>query len=131
MPDEQRNDDKASPDSASGAGTGATAVVHAKPSRASKNKPKQLPPYNVVLLNDDDHTVEYVIEMLKSLFAHPTEMGLQLAMQVDRTGRAIVYTTHKEKAELKRDQIHAFGADKRIPTCAGAMSAIIEPAATE
>jgi ATP-dependent Clp protease adaptor protein ClpS len=130
MPDEQRNDNPA-PGSATGAGAGATAVAHAKPSRATKNKPQQLPPYNVVLLNDDDHTLEYVIEMLKALFGHPTEMGLQLGMQVDRAGRAIVYTTHKEKAELKRDQIHAFGADKRIPTCAGAMSAIIEPAATE
>ena len=106
-------------------------TLPALPKLRPEERTKRQPPYNVVLLNDDDHTVEYVIEMLKSLFAHPTEMGLQLAMQVDRTGRAIVYTTHKEKAELKRDQIHAFGADKRIPTCAGAMSAIIEPAATE
>jgi ATP-dependent Clp protease adaptor protein ClpS len=40
----------------------------------------------------------------------------------------IVLTTTKEHAELKRDQIHAFGPDKRIPRCAGAMSAVIEPA---
>ena len=33
------------------------------------------PPYNVILLNDDDHTYEYVIEMLKALFGHPIEKG--------------------------------------------------------
>jgi ATP-dependent Clp protease adaptor protein ClpS len=105
-----------------------SAVAHAHPKRARQVKPKQLPPYNVVLLNDDDHTVDYVIEMLKALFAHPEEKGLQLAYLVDRTGRAVVYTTHKEKAELKRDQIHAYGVDKRISACAGSMTAIIEPA---
>jgi ATP-dependent Clp protease adaptor protein ClpS len=95
---------------------------------ASKQKPGQLPPYNVVLLDDDDHTYEYVIEMLQSLFAHPQERGYQLAKEVDKTGRAIVLTTHKEKAELKRDQIHAFGRDARMSTSKGSMSALIEPA---
>ena len=92
------------------------------------SKPKKLPPYNVVLLNDNDHTYEYVIEMLRSLFGHPREKGFQLASQVDKTGRAIVLTTSKEHAELKRDQIHAFGRDWRIEACAGSMSATIEPA---
>jgi ATP-dependent Clp protease adaptor protein ClpS len=94
----------------------------------SKQKPGLLPPYNVVLLDDNDHTYEYVIEMLQVLFAHPQERGFQLAKEVDKTGRAIVLTTHKEKAELKRDQIHAFGRDVRMSASKGSMSAIIEPA---
>ena len=40
---------------------------------------KRQPPYHVILLNDDDHTYEYVIEMLKALFGHPVEKGFQLA----------------------------------------------------
>ena len=48
---------------------------------ASKQKPKQLPPYNVVLLDDDDHSYDYVIEMLGALFAYPEEKGFQLAEQ--------------------------------------------------
>jgi ATP-dependent Clp protease adaptor protein ClpS len=106
-------------------------AVAAKPRKAQpakKRKPAKLPPYNVVLLNDDDHTYEYVIEMLKVLFAHPEEKGMQMAQQVDREGRVIVLTTHKEMAELKRDQIHAYGTDVRIATCKGSMSAIVEPA---
>jgi ATP-dependent Clp protease adaptor protein ClpS len=93
-----------------------------------EQKTRRQPPYNVVLLNDDDHTYEYVIEMLKQLFGHPIEKGIQLARVVDTQGRAIVCTTSMERAELKRDQIHAFGPDPRIPRCAGSMQAEIEPA---
>jgi ATP-dependent Clp protease adaptor protein ClpS len=93
-----------------------------------KNKPAQLPPYHVVLLDDDDHTYDYVIEMLRAIFAHSDERAFQLAQQVDEHGRAIVMTTHKELAELKRDQIHAYGTDFRLASCKGSMSAKIEPA---
>jgi ATP-dependent Clp protease adaptor protein ClpS len=82
----------------------------------------------VVLLNDDDHTYEYVIEMLQQLFGHPPELGFMMAREVDTRGRVIVDTTSKERAELKRDQIHAFGPDRRLARCQGSMSAVIEPA---
>jgi ATP-dependent Clp protease adaptor protein ClpS len=101
-----------------------------KPARRSKeqDKPRRQPLYHVVLLNDDDHTYEYVIEMLQGLFGYPVERGFQLAHEVDTTGRVILDTTTKERAELKRDQIHAYGPDWRLPRCCGSMSAIIEPA---
>ena len=102
----------------------------AQPAPKPDTKPKagELPPYHVVLLDDNEHTYEYVIDMLQSLFGHSEEQSFVLAEQVDRTGRAVVCTTHKERAELKRDQIHAFGPDPLIPRCKGSMSAIIEPA---
>jgi ATP-dependent Clp protease adaptor protein ClpS len=103
------------------------AVAPAKPKTVTKKRPRHLPRWNVVLLNDNDHTFEYVIEMLKVLFAHPEEKGYQLAKEVDQNGRVIVLTTHREKAELKRDQIHAYGADKAVATCKGSMSSVIEP----
>jgi ATP-dependent Clp protease adaptor protein ClpS len=89
--------------------------------------PQRLPPYNVVLLNDDDHTYDYVIEMLGSLFGYTTTKGISMAHQLNPQGRVIVLTTHKELAELKRDQIHGFGKDWRLDRCAGSMSAVIEP----
>ena len=89
---------------------------------------RRQPPYHVILLNDDDHSYEYVIEMLRALFGHPVEKGYQLAKLVDTTGRAVVCTTSLERAELKRDQIHAYGPDQRIPRCKGSMTAEIEPA---
>lgn len=94
----------------------------------TEQRTKRQPPYHVVLLNDDDHSYEYVIEMLKMLFGHPVEKGYQLAKIVDTKGRAVVLTTSLEHAELKRDQIHGYGPDPRIPRCQGAMTAELEPA---
>jgi ATP-dependent Clp protease adaptor protein ClpS len=86
------------------------------------------PRWQVVLLNDDDHTYEYVIEMLVKLFQHTIETAYRMACEVDQAGRVVVDTTSKERAELKRDQIHAYGADWRLPRSKGSMSAEIEPA---
>ena len=100
-----------------------TVTTRTKP----KDKVKKLPPYHVILHNDDDHSFEYVITMLKQLFGHPEERGYQMALEVHTRGRVIVDTTSKERAELKRDQIHAYGPDALIPRCKGSMSATIEP----
>ena len=113
-------------------GNVATAAQTAKPKpkrkSGSSTKPRKLPPYNVVLLNDDDHTYDYVIEMLGALFGYSKEKAYQLACEVDVQQRVILLTTTKEHAELKRDQIHAYGKDARLQRSAGSMTAIIEPA---
>jgi ATP-dependent Clp protease adaptor protein ClpS len=107
----------------------ATPVAPSKPAEQPKQRPpRQMPPFHVVLLNDNDHSYEYVIEMLKRIFGHNEQQGFKLAEEVDNSGRAIVFTTHKELAELKRDQIHSFGKDDRVATCQGSMTAVIEPA---
>ena len=110
---------------------GAATVEKAKPSKKAnpRNQTDRLPPYNVVLLDDDHHTYEYVIEMLGKIFGYDKEKAFKLAEEVDKQGRVILLTTHKEKAELKQDQIHSFGADPlSSKECAGSMTAIIEPA---
>lgn len=91
-------------------------------------RPKSQPPYHVILHDDNDHSYAYVIEMLVQLFGHSEEQAYQMAEEVDATGRVIVDTTTLERAEFKRDQIHAYGPDWRIPRCEGAMSASIEAA---
>lgn len=101
-------------------------IVRTKPKRDERTK--ILPPYHVILHNDDDHSFDYVIHMMQRLFGHPVEKGFQIATSVHTQGRVIVDTTSKERAELKRDQIHAFGPDPGIPRCQGSMSASIEPA---
>jgi len=100
----------------------------AKPKGQSKEKVYHQPPYHVILLNDDDHTYEYVIRMLGELFGHPIPKAFQMAEEVDKKGKAIVDTTTKERAELKQEQIHAYGADPLSKNSQGSMSAIIEPA---
>ena len=100
-----------------------------RPREKKGQKIEGLPPYDVILLDDDDHSFEYVVRMLKMLFGHPLEKGYRMAMEVHTTGRVVVATTNLEQAELKRDQIHVFGPDPLVPRCKGSMSATVEPAA--
>jgi ATP-dependent Clp protease adaptor protein ClpS len=88
---------------------------------------KLIPRYHVILLDDDHHTYDYVIEMLMDIFGHSMETAYKMACEVDSAKRVIVETTHKERAEHKKDQIESYGADWRMPECKGSMSATIEP----
>jgi ATP-dependent Clp protease adaptor protein ClpS len=99
-----------------------------EPEVTEETKTRRMPPYNVVVLNDEDHTFDYVIEMLVKLFAHTLPRAKELTWEVHSRGRAIVYTTHKEKAELKRDQVLAYGADPRLSRSKSSLRCYIEPA---
>ena len=92
-------------------------------------KQDQLEPlFDVILLDDDDHTYEYVIEMLQKLFCHSATQGFRHAVEVDTMGRTVVITCELPQAKFARDQIHNYGADWRMPWSKGSMSAIIEQA---
>jgi ATP-dependent Clp protease adaptor protein ClpS len=91
-------------------------------------RPRRQPPYHVVLIDDDDHSYQYVIALLKTVFGYPAERGYQLAEQVDGDGRVILLTTTLEHAELKRDQIHGYGPDRMLTRSKGSMRAVLEPA---
>lgn len=99
----------------------------AKKTPKNDRRPKKQPRYNVLLWDDDDHSYEYVVLMMRQLFHHSFGKGFEIAKVVDAHGKAICMTTTRELAELKRDQIHAFGRDILIDRCAGSMSASIEP----
>jgi ATP-dependent Clp protease adaptor protein ClpS len=89
---------------------------------------KVQPLYHVILLNDEDHTYDYVVEMLVKIFGMSESAAFGHAVEVDTAGTTIVLTCELEKAELKRDQIHAYGADWRLTRSLGSMAAIVEPA---
>jgi ATP-dependent Clp protease adaptor protein ClpS len=84
--------------------------------------------YHVVLLDDDEHSYDYVIEMLQKLFFLSVEVAFQHAVEVDTNGRSIIITCELPQAEFGRDQIQAYGADPRMPISKGSMSAVIIPA---
>jgi ATP-dependent Clp protease adaptor protein ClpS len=99
------------------------------PKHKGKTKPKRQPNYHVIIWNDEEHTYEYVIELLMRLFAHPFETAFEITRSVDKAGKGIAYTCHMELAELKRDQILAYGADWRMPKISrSSIRATIEPA---
>ena len=81
-----------------------------------------------MLLDDNEHTYAYVIEMLGAIFGYGPEKSFVLARIVDTEGRVIVVTTSHDKALDYQSKIHAHGADRSIPHSKGSMSAIIEPA---
>jgi ATP-dependent Clp protease adaptor protein ClpS len=86
---------------------------------------KRMSRFHVVLWDSDDHTYDYVERMLRELFGHPPAECHRLAEAVDTQGRTTVLTTTKEHAELKRDQILAYGRDS-LTASSGSMWATIE-----
>ncbi|HZU29019.1 MAG TPA: ATP-dependent Clp protease adaptor ClpS [Bryobacteraceae bacterium] len=98
------------------------------PETETTGQEQTTPLFHVVLLDDDDHTYDYVIEMLQRLFIMSRDKAFDHAREVDEAGRTIVITCELAQAEFARDQIHAYGADPRLPRSQGSMSAIIEPA---
>jgi ATP-dependent Clp protease adaptor protein ClpS len=101
----------------------------ATPAAARQNR--RAPLWHIVLLNDDQHTYDYVVEMLGELFHYDPLTGYRMACEVDGVGWVIVETTVLERAEFKRDQIHEYGRDWRLAHSAGPMRAVLEPAMSE
>lgn len=108
-------------------GSVSVAQPDVKKTTRQDEKRKHQPRYNVLLWDDDDHSYEYVVLMMRQLFSHSYAKGFEIARTVDNHGKAICLTTTREHAELKRDQVHSFGRDLLIGRCAGSMSATIEP----
>ncbi len=104
-----------------------TAQPGVRPGTKQETGDAEAPLYNVVLLDDAEHTYDYVVEMLAELFALSPADAWNHAVEVDKTGRTIVLTCDLPPAEFARDQIHAYGADWRMPSSKGSMSAVLEP----
>lgn len=103
-----------------------TAVVEPKTKRDKKKR--EVPRYHVILWDSDQHTYDYVERMIRELFGHTKEQCHKMAKEVDTKGKVIVLTTTKEHAELKRDQIIAYGKDELMKNCKGSMHSTIESA---
>ena len=56
-----------------------------------------VPLYRVVLLDDNDHTYDYVIEMLQRIFIFSLDQAYRHAEEVDRCGRTILITASFRK----------------------------------
>lgn len=81
-----------------------------------KPKPKIQPPYAVIIENDDQHTVDYVIETLQKVFGYDEQKCFKFAMTIHNAGKANVWSGSLELAELKKDQIRGAGPDRYAKT---------------
>jgi ATP-dependent Clp protease adaptor protein ClpS len=85
-------------------------------------------PYHLILLDDQEHTYNYVIRMLGAIFGYSKEKAFAMACVVDSEGQCILLTGSHDEVERKQNQVHSFGADPLMPESKGSMSAIIEEA---
>ena len=98
------------------------------PEIEDESRDKLEPLYHVILLNDDDHTYDYVVEMLQKIFGFSATRAFRHAVEVDTQGTTILHSSGLEEAEQKRDRIHTYGPDWRLPRSVGSMAAIVEAA---
>ncbi len=87
------------------------------------------PLFHLILLDDDDHTYQYVIHMLGAIFGYSREKAFAIACSVDAEGQAILMTGGQDELSARQEQVHSFGPDPAIERSMGSMSAVIEPVA--
>src|SRR5436305_1182417 len=88
----------------------ATAKPKEKVRKAPKKKPPQmLPPWKVLLHNDDKNNVEDVVETIVELTPLNTQDAKQRTDEAHKTGVALLLVTHKERAELYKEQFQSKG----------------------
>jgi ATP-dependent Clp protease adaptor protein ClpS len=83
---------------------GNTAVKTKSKTAPVRNDPRQLPPWKVLLHNDDVNDMEYVrdtITLLTSLNKQDADLRME---EAHKTGVSLLLVTHQERAELYLDQ---------------------------
>lgn len=90
-------------------GQTATATRPAPTPTPQKKPPQPLPPWKVLLHNDDHNNVEYVVLTITALTALKEQDAVLRTLEAHETGVALLLTTHKERAELYRDQFGSKG----------------------
>ena len=82
------------------------ATKQAKPSPPKADK---LPPYKVLLHNDDHNAMDHVVESILLLTPLKEYEAIRRMYEAHRRGLTLLLTTHQERAELYRDQFKSKG----------------------
>lgn len=83
-------------------------VAEPKTKPRETTRTRRVPPYHLILANDDHHSMDFVVEVLRKVLGVPMERAVLLMLEAHTSGRAIVWTGPKEVAELKADQVQTF-----------------------
>jgi ATP-dependent Clp protease adaptor protein ClpS len=94
----------------------------------SEEKTKVVRHWKVILYNDEDHTYDYVVAVLVAVCAMAKEQAFRCAVEVDLTGRTIVYYGTKEDCSRISSKINTWGADHRLLRSRGSMNSAVEAA---
>ena len=93
----------------------------------TETRTQRQPPYAVILHNDDDNGMEFVVAVLQKVFKYEVEKCILHMMEAHETGRSVVWVGSLEVAELKADQIHSCGGDPLAKKKAEPLRVSIEP----
>ena len=89
---------------------------------------KLLPPYHVMIENDDDHSQDFVVIVLRKVFGYDEPKAIALMHTAEEVGEAVVWTGAKEVAEFKLDQLRTFHEKRGEDRDLGPVGCRIEPA---
>jgi ATP-dependent Clp protease adaptor protein ClpS len=78
------------------------------------------PPWRVVLHDDPVTTMEFVVELLVSVFGKPPVEAVRLMLEVHHGGAAVVAVCPQERAELYVEQVVSLARPRGFPLAATA-----------
>lgn len=81
----------------------------------SKTKSKHPPMYKVILHNDDYTTMEFVVEILMTVFGKSLEKATQIMLNVHNKGKEICGIYPRQIAETKVETVHNLASSKGFP----------------
>lgn len=71
--------------------------------------------YKVFLLNDDYTTMEFVVEILETVFARSKVDATSIMLHVHRNGKGLAGVFTRDIAETKIAQVHAAASENGFP----------------
>jgi ATP-dependent Clp protease adaptor protein ClpS len=86
-----------------------------QPEELTRLRAKLLPPYKVILFNDDHNDMEYVVSVLLRLISQLTEWkAIQIMLTAHLTGSAVVIVCPRESAEYYQERLLGYGLTATI-----------------
>lgn len=81
----------------------------AQPDAEVREAVQQLPPYRVILHNDDVNSFEHVIATILRLTSLGEQEAIERTLEAHETGLSLLLVTHRERAELYVEQFASCG----------------------
>lgn len=86
-----------------------------RPRSSSKVREDHPPMYKVLLHNDDYTTMEFVVDILVSVFGKSLEKANQIMLNVHNKGKAVCGIYPRQIAETKVETVHDLASQKGFP----------------
>ncbi|MDR2178297.1 MAG: ATP-dependent Clp protease adaptor ClpS [Treponema sp.] len=87
----------------------------ARPAGKTRDKPREPEDYRVILLNDNYTTMDFVVEILVSIFRKSEGEAHRIMMDVHSKGQGLVGLYPWDIACTKVEQVHAAAAKNEFP----------------